>query len=83
MKIKIIEEVMFLHSKNAIHVNRLGWSILPKVQNLIVSVDFPIHLDPRTKPSEKFSKFFDTYYQSKLVEVLLYDLLYSNFRLIT
>ena len=83
MKIKIIEEVMFLHSKNAIHVNRLGWSILPKVQNLIVSVDFPIHLDPRTSTNAKISIFFQIYLPDKQVEVLLYDLYYSGFGPIT
>ena len=43
---------------------------MPKVQKYMVSVDFPIHLDPRTSPSEKISIFFQIYYPGKLVEVL-------------
>ena len=60
----------------------LGWSILPKVQKLIVSVDFPIHLDPRTSTNAKISIFFQIYL-GKQVEVLLYDLYYSGFGPIT
>ena len=44
------------------HVS-LGWfitySVVPKVQKFMVSGHFPIPLDPKTSPSEKFSKNFD------------------------
>ena len=50
---------------------RPGCANLPKVLNFMVIVDFPIHLDPRTSPSEKISKFFEIYYWSKRVEVYL------------
>ena len=52
---------------------------VPKVLKYMVIVNFPIHLDPRTSPSEKISIFFQIYYWCKPVEVLLYDLLYSDF----
>ena len=52
---------------------------MPKVQNNLVNVNFPIHMDPRTSPSEKFSIFFEIYYQGKEVEVLLSKLLSSDF----
>ena len=45
----------------------------------MVSVDFPIHLDPRTSPSEKISIFFEIYYPGKRVEVLPSKLLSSDF----
>ena len=57
----------------------LGCAILPKVQNNLVNVNFPIHMDPRTSPSEKISIFFEIYYQGKEVEVLLSKLLSSDF----
>ena len=40
---------------------------------------FPIHLDPRSSPSEKISKNFEIYYRSKRVEVLPSKLLSSDF----
>ena len=52
---------------------------MPKVLNYMVSVDFPIHLDPRTSPSEKISIFFEIYYPGKRVEVLPSKLLSSDF----
>ena len=57
----------------------LGCASLPKVLNYMVSVDFPIHLDPRTSPSEKISKNFEIYYPGKRVEVLPSKLLSSDF----
>ena len=56
---------------------------MPKVLKNVVPPIFPIHLDPRTSPSEKISIFFEIYYQGKQVEVLLYDLLNSDFGPIT
>ena len=56
----------------------VGCANLPKVLNFMVIVDFPIHLDPRTSPSEKISIFFEIYYQGKEVEVLLSKLLSSD-----
>ena len=47
--------------------------------NYMVSVDFPIHLDPKTSPSEKISIFFEIYYRSKGVEILPSKLLSSDF----
>ena len=44
---------------------------------------FPIHMDPRTSPSEKNSKKIDTSYGSKQAEFLLYDVVYSDFSPIT
>ena len=52
---------------------------VPKVQKYMVFRQFPIHLDPRSSPSEKFSKFFEIYYQPKLVEVLPSKLPSSDF----
>ena len=57
----------------------LGCSILPKVQKYFVPGQFPIPLDPRMSPSEKISIFFEIYYPTKLVEVLLYELPSSDF----
>ena len=51
--------------------------------NYMVSVDFPIHLDPRMSASEKISIFFQIYYPGKQVVVLLYDLPYRGFGQIT
>ena len=53
----------------------LGWLILSKVQNYIVSVNFPIYLDPRNSLSEKNSKHFHVYYPRKQDLVLYYELL--------
>ena len=53
----------------------VGCVILPKVLKNIGTRQFPIPLDPKTSPSEKFSKNFQIYYWFKPVEVLLYDLL--------
>ena len=50
-----------------------------KVLDFMVNVDFPIHLDPRTSPSEKISKNFKVYYGCKPVEVLPSKLLSSDF----
>ena len=61
----------------------LGRSILSKVQKMFVPGCFPIHMDPRTSPSEKNLKKIDTSYWSKQAEVLLYDVVYSNFSPIT
>ena len=61
----------------------LGCVILPKVLKNIGIVNFPITLALRTSPSEKFSKIFFVYYPAKQVEVLLYDLLNSDFGPIT
>ena len=61
----------------------LGRSILSKVQKMFVPGCFPIHMDPRTSPSEKNSKKIDTSYWSKQAEVLLYDVVYSDFSPIT
>ncbi len=52
---------------------------MPKVLNFMVNVDFPIHLDSRTSPSEKISKIFEIYYPGKRVEVLPSKLLSSDF----
>ena len=61
----------------------LGWSKtysgLSKVQIYMVYVNFPIYLDPRSSPSEKFSKIFEIYYWCKPVEVLPSKLLSSDF----
>ena len=61
----------------------VGWfitySVLPKVQKFIVFRLFPIHLDPRTSPSEKISKIFEIYYPRKRVKVLPCKLLSSDF----
>ena len=57
----------------------LGWVILPKVLKFMVFRHFPIHLDPRTSPSEKISIYFEIYYPGKPVEVLLYKLPSSDF----
>ena len=56
---------------------------MPKVQKYMVSVHFPIHLDPRMSASEIISKKFQIYYPRKQVVVLLYDLYYSGFGQIT
>ena len=48
----------------------ITYSVVPKVLKFMVNVNFPIHLDPRTSPSEKFSIFFEIYYEDKHVEVL-------------
>ena len=61
----------------------LGRSILSKVQKMFVPGCFPIHMDPLTSPSEKNSKKIDTSYWSKQAEVLLYDVVYSDFSPIT
>ena len=65
----------------------LGWfitySVLSKVQKMFVPGYFPIHMDPRTSPSEKNSKKIDTSYGSKQAEFLLYDVVYSDFSPIT
>ena len=61
----------------------LGYVILPKVLKNIGIVNFPITLALRTSPSEKFSKKIFIYYPAKQVEVLLYDLLNSDFGPIT
>ena len=47
--------------------------------NYMVPRHFPIHLDPRTSPSEKISIFFEIYYEDKEVEVLPSKLLSSDF----
>ena len=52
---------------------------MSKVQKMFVPGYFPIHMDPRTSPSEKISIFFEIYYQGKEVEVLLSKLLSSDF----
>ena len=52
---------------------------MPKVLKYMVSVNFPIHLDPKTSPSEKISIFFEIYYEDKHVEVLPSKLLSSDF----
>ena len=57
----------------------LGCANVPKVQNNLVNVNFPIHMDPRTSPSEKISIFFEIYYEDKRVEVLPSKLLSSDF----
>ena len=57
----------------------LGCTNVPKVLNFMVNVDFPIHLDPRTSPSEKISIFFEIYYWCKPVEVLPSKLPSSDF----
>ena len=57
----------------------ITYSVVPKVLNFMVIVDFPIHLDPRTSPSEKISKIFEIYYPGKRVEVLPSKLLSSDF----
>ena len=66
---------------------QLGWfitySVLSKVQKMFVPGCFPIHMDPLTSPSEKNSKKIDTSYWSKQAEVLLYDVVYSDFSPIT
>ena len=62
---------------------RVGRSILSKVQKMFVPGCFPIHMDPLTSPSEKNSKKIDTSYWSKQAEVLLYDVVYSDFSPIT
>ena len=56
---------------------------MSKVQKMFVPGYFPIHMDPRTSPSEKNSKKIDTSYGSKQAEVLLYDVVYSDFSPIT
>ena len=65
----------------------LGWfitySVLSKVQKMFVPGCFPIHMDPRTSPSEKNLKKIDTSYWSKQAEFLLYDVVYSDFSPIT
>ena len=61
----------------------VGRSILSKVQKMFVPGCFPIHMDPLTSPSEKNSKKIDTSYWSKQAEVLLYDVVYSDFSPIT
>ena len=61
----------------------IGRSILSKVQKMFVPGCFPIHMDPLTSPSEKNSKKIDTSYWSKQAEVLLYDVVYSDFSPIT
>ena len=70
-----------------IYVCVLGWFItyivLSKVQKMFVPGYFPIHMDPRTSPSEKNLKKIDTSYWSKQAEVLLYDVVYSDFSPIT
>ena len=60
-----------------------GRSILSKVQKMFVPGCFPIHMDPLTSPSEKNLKKIDTSYWSKQAEVLLYDVVYSDFSPIT
>ncbi len=57
----------------------ITYSVVPKVLNFMVIVDFPIHLDPRTSPSEKISKNFEIYYPGKRVEDLPSKLLSSDF----
>ena len=65
----------------------VGWfitySVLSKVQKMFVPGCFPIHMDSLTSPSEKNSKKIDTSYWSKQAEVLLYDVVYSDFSPIT
>ena len=56
---------------------------MPKVFKKYFPPNFPIHMDPRTSPSEKISIFFEIYCPGKQVVVLLYDLLHSDFGLIT
>ena len=56
----------------------VGWVILPKVLKKFGTKWFPIALALRTSPSEKNFKKIFIYYPAKLVEVLLYDLLYSD-----
>ena len=60
-------------------LSRIGCANVPKVLKFMVIVNFPIHLDPRTSPSEKISKNFEIYYRSKRVEVLPSKLLSSDF----
>ena len=57
----------------------ITYSVVPKVLNFMVNVDFSINLDPRTSPSEKISIFFEIYYPGKRVEVLPSKLLSSDF----
>ena len=75
-----------INRKNKV-VYSLGWfitnSVLSKVQKIFVPGCFPIHMDSLTSPSEKNSKKIDTSYWSKQAEVLLYDVVYSNFSPIT
>ena len=57
----------------------ITYSVVPKVLNFMVNVDFPIHLDPRSSPSENFSKNFEIYYPGKRDEVLPSKLPSSDF----
>ena len=66
-----------------VKVQALGCVILPKVLKNIGTRYYPIPLALRTSPSEKFSKKNFIYYPAKQVEVLLYDLLNSDFGPIT